>query len=193
MKHLFFGLLVLTTLASCGKSNTVGGTAAAAPAVSTPVTSAITVTGQVETQLAQIIDGNQFGLGQATYYETWAQVVAKMPNTTYNYGNYTATQSNPNCKTYLSIIQVCSNSSSTSNISVSRSVVHSSVDLVTKQNEIKAIINRRSMVQSAGYGVFYIRTTDNSTYIIDQRLPIQANPVQTTSASGSGETLVSVQ
>lgn len=193
MKNLFVGLLILSSLASCGKSNTVGGSSAA-PLAAAAAVSPLTVTGTVETQLAQIVDANQFGLGQAGYSESWAQYIARLPDTTYNYGTYTAGQNDPNCKTYLVIIQVCSSSSfSNSTVAVTRSVKNSSVLVPTKQNEIKAIINRRSMVQSAGNGVFYIKTTDNNMYIIDQKLPIQANPVQTTSATGTGETLVSVQ
>lgn len=193
MKNLLIALVILSSLVSCGKKNVAGPVGSATSAISVgnlPVQSQ-----QVASQLGSIVTNNQFGLGQATYYETWNQYVAHAPNTTYNYGSIAAAQSNNNCHTVATIFYVCSSSSTTTptTTSITRSVVHSSVALVTKQNEIIGIINRTNMIQAAGNGVFYILTTDNSTYVIDTKLPMQANPVQVRSAAGAGETLISVQ
>lgn len=181
MKKLILSLMVLATLASCGKKNTTD-TGAAAGGLSS--TSPITVTGSTETQLASLIDNNQFGSGQASYYETWNQVVSNMPNLSYKYGAVSSSQ--PNCNTVAYIFQICTSSSSTSNISVSRSVIHSSVDLNAKKNELKAIINARQYVQVSGTS-FYIRTNDNRSIIIDTRYPLQANPVSIQQSNGTGE------
>lgn len=178
MKKFIVALMVLTSLVSCGKNNSVGSTATSASS-----TNALTVTGTVETQLGSLIDNNQFGTGQASYYETWTQVVTNMPGLTYKYGSVNTSS---NCRTVGYIFQICSSSSS-SNVSISRSVVHSSVVLLDKQNELKAIVNARSLVQQGSATSFYVRTTDGRQYIIDTRYPIQANPVSIQQANGTGE------
>jgi hypothetical protein len=193
MKKLLIALVILSSLVSCGKKNVAGNTGSLTSAISIgnlPVQSQ-----QVASQLGSIVTNNQFGVGQATYYETWNQYVAHAPNTTYNYGTMAAAQNNSGCHTVATIFYVCSSSSSSSpsTTAISRSVVHSSVNVLDKQNAIIAIINRTNYIQSAGNGVFYIVTTDNATHVIDTKLPIQANPVQTSSANATGETLINVQ
>lgn len=183
MKKLLLALLVVSSLVSCGKNNSVSsGTTSSSP---------LTVTGAVESQLGSIIDNNQFGGGQASYYETWNQVITNMPNISYKYGSVSST-SNSSCRTVAYVFQICgstSYSSSGSTATVTRSVIHSSVDLATKKNELKAIINARSYMQASGSS-FYIRTSDGRGFVIDTRYPMQANPVSVQQTNGTAETFL---
>lgn len=196
MKNLLIALVILSSLVSCGKKNTVGGTASA-PA---NVVNGLTVTGTVETQLSGIIDTNEFGLGKINYYTTWKQHVAQAPNTTYSYGSMAplaAANTNTGCDSFFDCILptftfTWSSSFSTSNVTVTRTVVHSSVNLVTKQNELKAILNKRNYIQEFLPGVYRIMTTDNIVYIFDRNYPIEANPVQNQTTT-SGDTIVNIQ
>lgn len=190
MKNLLIALVILSSLVSCGKKNTVGSNTGS-------VTSPITVTNNpTATSLGAMVTNNQFGLGQATYYETWNQYVSHAPNTVYKYGalNNSSSGTNP-CHTVAYIFTVCTSSSvtTTSSSTVTRSVVHSSVDLTAKQNELIAIINKTNQMQSAGYGVYYILTTDGINYVIDTKYPIQANPVQRQGTGVVSDTLVQIQ
>jgi hypothetical protein len=179
MKKLIVFLMVLASLVSCGKSNSVGSS-------SIYGTSPITVPGQTAGDLGTRIDTNQFGTGLATYYETWAQLITHMPNVTYEYGNVSSTNG---CKVVWKIFTVCSYSSSSS-IPVTRTVINSSVDVIAKKNELKAIINRSSSVYQSGSTTFYIYMPDNTGYIIDTAYPLQANPVLMQKADGSGERFI---
>jgi hypothetical protein len=194
MKKLLLALIILSTLVSCGKKNTVGTTASSTSAIT--ITNLPVASQAVASALGTLITNNSFGNGQATYYETYAQYVAHAPNTTYKYGAMTSSGSGSNCHTVWSIFTYCtSGTTSTSTATVTRSVIHSAVDLVTKQNELIAIVNKTNQIQQDNYmiGVYYILTTDNIRYTIDARLPMQANPVQTQQATGTGETLVGIQ
>ncbi|MBC7540542.1 MAG: hypothetical protein H7281_17085 [Bacteriovorax sp.] len=192
MKKFIVALMVLTSLVSCGKNNSVSSNGLS--------TSPLTVSGAVESQLGSIIDNSQFGTGAATYYETWNQYVAHMPNVNYVYGTVTPQAANSNCTTSGGFIKFtwCSSSSSSStstNAVVTRRVVHSAVDLLTKRNELKAIINRRASLNQDAYtaGVYHIITTDNQYYVIDTRYPLQANPVYIQTTSTTAEKLIAIQ
>jgi hypothetical protein len=188
MKNLLIALVVLSSLVSCGK-NSVGAPISA--------TSPLTVTGVTETMLGTMIDNNQFGTGTMYvngYQENFQQLITNMPNIKYNYSSIAAsTNANSNSNCLGTIGGVCflgySTSWSGSNVApvaASRVVVNSSVDLQTKKNALKAIINLRIGVQQNGTA-YIITTTDMKRYIIDTALPIQANPAETRDAQGNGE------
>ncbi len=176
MKKLLLALIVVSTLFSCGKKNTVGTSSS---------TTALTVSGALETQLASQIDNNQFGNGMATYYETWSQVVSHMPNLKYNYAQTSASTSN--CEKKWGIFYICTSSSSSGSATITRSVIHSSVDVNAKKNELKDLINKRVYIQVSGTS-YYITANNGKNYVIDTRYPLQANPVSVQNAQdGSGE------
>ncbi len=170
--------MVLASIVSCGKTNSVGSS-------SIYGTSPITVGGASETQLGTMIDTNQFGSGMATYYITWSQLIMQTPTITYQYGNYNASS---NCKIIWGVFKYCTSTNS-SGTAVTRSVMNSTVDVIAKKNELKAIINNRTMIQAYGTS-FYIRTNDGRTFVIDTRYPLQANPVSVQQADGKGEVFV---
>jgi hypothetical protein len=191
MKKFILALMVVTTLVSCGKDNKVssGSVAATNPLTGTAANDTSAVA------LAALVDNysTSFGLGQVVInynYYTWNQIITNSPNVNYKYGSYTASAANANCDKKW-IFYVCSSSSSGSSTpaTVSRTVINSSVDILSKQNELKAIISRVSPyypVQSSGY-IYYIRTVEGILYTIDVRLPIQANPSAVQQANGQTE------
>lgn len=187
MKKLIVALMVLSTLASCGKDNKVASPATTA--ATSPATTTVTTTDQVGVALAQKIDNytTQFGLAQVNYYTTIGQLANQGVAITYKYTKSTA--SSAECEKKW-IFTVCSSSSSTSfNPEVSRTVANSGVNVTTKINELKALINAKHPaypIQVSGY-VFYIVTTDNKQYAIDVRMPIQANPIGIRNADGTQE------
>lgn len=192
MKKLIVALMVLTSLVSCGKNNSVSSNGLS--------TSPLTVTGAVESQLGSIIDSSQFGTGAATYYETWNQYIAHMPNVTYVYGTVAVQAPSSNCTTSGGFIKFTwcsgsSSSSSTTNAVVTRRVVNSAVDITAKRNELKAILNRRASLSQDSYtaGVYHVITTDNQYYVIDTRYPLQANPVYIQTTSTSAEKIIAIQ
>jgi hypothetical protein len=189
MNKLIVALMVLTSLASCGKNNTVGTNGLS--------TSPLTVTGQVETSLSSIIDNDQFGTGViyvSGYQESFKQLIAAGANPTYKYSsaaNTSTTSSAPHCATIGGVPILCASVtgwSSTSTVNTAQIIItvqNSSVDLLTKKNELKAILNKRLGVTQYSYTIFAITTNDFKTYTIDTALPIQANPVQTIDAQGN--------
>jgi hypothetical protein len=192
MKKLIVALMVFTSLVSCGKNNSVSSNSLS--------TSPLTVSGAVESQLGSLIDNSSFGTGKATYYETWTQYIAHMPNVNYVYGNVVPQAANSNCTTSGGFIKFtwCSGSSSSTSTSTAvatRRVVNSSVDILAKRNELKAIINRRASLNQDNYtaGVYHIITTDNQYYVIDTRYPLQANPVYSQTSSTNAETIIAIQ
>jgi hypothetical protein len=195
MKKLVVALMVLTTLASCGKNNTVGSTV--------PSTNPLTVAGPIETSLGSIIDNNQFGTGlyylSNGYRDTYKRFIETGANFTYKYSaaaNVVTSNTSSNCTTIL-LIPICGyvtgyRSSTTGNLDpITRTVANSSVNLIDKQNELKAILNSRMLggIQQVSYSVFIIVSNNGKTYIIDTALPIQANPVQQTNSAGAKEYL----
>lgn len=179
MKKLIVALMVLSTLASCGKDNKV---ASATTAATSPITTPVTTADQVGVALGQKIDSytTQFGFAQVNYYTTIGQLANQGYSITYSYTKDSSSVSNPDCEKKW-IFTICSSSSSSSNITanVSRTVQNTGVNVTTKINELKAIINAKHAaypIQVNGYS-YWIKTSDNKEYIIDTRMPIQANPV----------------
>lgn len=167
MKKLLVSLVVLATIFSCGKKNTVSGNSVSGLSSS--------VSGATETSLASQINNNQFGTGYATYGLTWAQLISNQPNLTYYYAS--SGLSTVSCETKWTIFKICSTSSSSSSSNITRQVTNSSVDLNSKKSELINIINARTSIQNSGT-VYYIITNNAKQYIIDTAKPLQANPVQ---------------
>jgi hypothetical protein len=172
MKNLIIGLLLLATVISCGKKNSVSTN------VSSPAP--ITVSGTTEISVGNIIDSNQFGTGTVYVYnipENWNQYISQMPNVTYQYGKVSCGSSF--CYTFFGKSNVTK--------TVTRTVVNSSVNVETKKNELKALINSRLRMQQISSTAYQIVTTNGSIYIIDTFFPVQANPVYFQDVSGHVE------
>lgn len=186
MKNLLISFLVLATMASCGKNNSVGAPSS--------LTSPLTVTGAAETQLGSVIDNNQFGNGMATYYETWNQLLAHMPNVTFDYGTVASSAQNNNCKFDVKgycLLSVSTSFTNTTTATVTRSVLYSSVDLTAKKNELKNLLNSRLYLYQ--FGTQYQIDTLDKRYYIDTSLPMQANPVLIMNKDGSSERYLGVR
>ena len=175
MKKLLLSLMVLATLASCGKDNKVES-----PAVTTPGSSnAITISDPVATQLGTVIDNS------ASYFP----VATTSTTARYAYVTTTITASQPVCETkegWLGIkYTVCKAPTTNNNVTPSSYVQVSSVDLATKRNELKGYINSSNAGGLIYNGTSYtIRTTSGVVYTIDTRYPIQANPVMVQQVNG---------
>jgi hypothetical protein len=190
MKKLLLSLMVLASLASCGKNNSVGGAATGAYG-----SNAITSTVQGASQLGSLIDTypTSFGTQQIMYYgnyQTYGTLANTGLNIGYRYTKSTTTSAGSNCEKKWGIFWVCSYSStsSTSGVIESRKVSNNSVDVLTKMNELKDIINRANPLIPivANYTSYKIVTTDGMQYVIDTRYPLQANPIGIqTPASGT--------
>jgi hypothetical protein len=192
MKTLLLSLLVVSTLVACGKKNEVSSNANAS--ASNP----ITVSVQYATDIGSKIDNytTQFGVGQLYYYgypQTYQALVNSGLDLKYRYTKSatTSTGSGSNCELKWSIFYVCSysnsSSSSTSAAAESRRVANNSVDVLSKQNELKAIINNVNPlipIQTSG-SMYMITTRDSKKYIIDTRYPLQSNPIGISDSSGT--------
>lgn len=192
MKTLFLSLLVVASLVSCGKDNKVESSAQAGP-----TTSPITATVAGASALGSKIDNytTQFGTGSITYYgypQTYGGLVNQAMNLVYRYtkASAAASASGSNCQLKWSIIYVCSYSNTTTNFSSvteSRKVYNNSVDVLSKQNELKAIINSANPllpIENNGYS-YKITTKEGKQFVIDTRYPIQANPIGIKDSAGT--------
>lgn len=179
MKKLLLVLMVMGTLASCGKDNKVdSGVAGFNGTVTNPL---VTGSGTGTALVSMINNPSSFGQGQLSLgggsngtcktvayiinycysstssgsgtVTTWNNVVAQYPGLTYVYSNYT-------------------------------NVKHADVNVANKQAELIGILNAATNVQYNNAGSYYIYTA-NGTYVIDTRYPIQAQPsgVQTNTAN----------
>jgi hypothetical protein len=136
MKHLLLSLTVLTMLVSCGKDNKGDSSgAAAATSASTAASNAVTIADPAAVALGTLIDNysTSFGVGMATYYETWSQLVANSPNVTYD---YTVPPTTTSASVNWSFCFITCSGSATTAVTISRSVVHSSINILAKQNEL---------------------------------------------------------
>ncbi len=192
MKTLLLSLLVVSTLVACGKKNEVSSTA------NTSASNPITVSVQYASDIGSKIDNysTQFGIGQVYYYgypQTYQALVNSGLDLKYRYtkSTMTSTGGGTNCERKWSIFYVCSYSSTSSSsgyaIQESRKVANNSVDVLTKQNELKAIVNNVNPlipIQTSG-SMYMITTRDSKQYIIDTRYPLQSNPIGISDTSGT--------
>jgi hypothetical protein len=190
MKKLIVALMVLSTLASCGKDNKVasGTTVATSPVT----TGTVTTTDPNGILLGQKIDSHlsSFGIGRSAEYNmTYSELINRNYDLKYRYTK--STSSSSNCEVKWGIVTICKQSSSSTTPAESRAVI----DLVSdrtaanasKQVELKTIINNRHpgyAIQSNG-SVFYVKTLDGKVYAIDTTLPLRANPAYIQDSSGS--------
>lgn len=176
-------MVLAVVLASCGKDNKVGGTGTHFSPITTNVQGAADLGQKIETY------GTSFGTGQLYYYgttQTWANLANTGLNLGYRYTKSSGSVTSPgsSCDKKWGIFYVCSYSSSSTSSNYtsaaeSRKVNNNTVDITTKANELKAIINRANPlipIQSSGYS-YLIQTTDGFQYVIDTRYPLQANPI----------------
>ncbi len=204
MKKLLLSLMVLATLASCGKDNKVSSGAAAAAA---PSTNAITIVDQTGIALGGMIDNHTSQFGTGMVYTT--QGPTTLNNLAYGgvtlYYKYTKATAQTGtgsgngytCETKWKIFQVCSYSSSntgTSTLTLSRNILHNSVDVNSKIAELKSIINSANpniAIQVQGTSNL-ITLTDGRQFIIDTKYPLQANPIGIRDAAGVTEYLFNI-
>jgi len=173
MKKLLLALMVLATLASCGKDNKVSSTTANGLTVTNPI-----VTGSTTAQslINMINSPTSFGQGQVVssgsqqncgtkwgfiYYcttsssggtstgKTWAQAIAENPGVTFQYSS-------------------------------GRTVRNIDINITTKQQELINLLNAATNIQSNG-PIYYV-TTASGQYVIDTRYVIQVNPSATISS-----------
>jgi hypothetical protein len=174
MKKLLLSLMVLATLASCGKDNKVD------TASSTSSTSSITLDDATAKQLATVIDNSTTYFAARPYANYRLGYVTSIAQTT-NTGN--------NCEEKTGWFgvkyYVCKSSSSSTAVTPTSYVAVSSVVLETKKGELRAIVNRSSAgaIYYSGYA-YTVKTTDGNLYTIDTRYPIEANPVVVQTAAG---------
>ncbi len=184
MKKLLISMIVLASLVSCGKDNKVSSTNSTLN-YSNPY-----------------LSGN-------TQAQTYAQaLIAQINNPSTNFGNGVigANSANQTCDSKLyGLISWCyttySNSSNSQTwnqltaskpglvyvYNYSQPVVHSSVNVSTKQSSLISLLNSATnvtMTAVSGGNVYYIQTSAG-VYVIDTRYPIQANPSAYQTTSGS--------
>lgn len=174
MRKLLLSLMVLATLASCGKDNKVDTATAVAAA---PSSDAITLDDTVAKQLGTIIDNSAYFPAATT------STTAK-----YAYLTTTVSSAQPSCETkegWLGIkYTVCKAPINNTN-GVASYVQVNSIDVATKRVELKGYINSSNVGGIIFNGTSYtIRTTSGVVYTIDTRYPIQANPVMIQQVSG---------
>ena len=180
MKKLLLALMVMATLASCGKDNKVDSGSAATNGFNGTITNPlVTNSSQAQALVSMIASPSTFGQGVLTsgsnqncgskFYGlltwctssysgssssgTWYQLVTANPSLVYRYSNGTT-------------------------------VRHSDVNVATKQNELMSLLNSASSIQISGYQAYV--TVGSTYYVIDVRYPIQANPSAAASSSGQG-------
>jgi len=188
MKKLLLALVILSTLVSCGKKNTVG------TVTNSGIINAISASTQVESDFLTRVNGNQFAVNATYYGEPLAQAIARGANPQYRYANVAAPQAGTqNCHTVLVIFTACGGYSSTSmqTLTITRTVSHTSLSVVDQQNKLISIFNKKQSVSFDGR-YFRIFTNDNKTYYFDTALAIQAQPTSTYNADGSGEVFFNV-
>jgi len=175
MKNFIVGLMFLSALASCGKNNSVA------------TTSGVTVNNPIVTNsvFAQTLVAN-----------------INNPSTGFGQGMILSSNSNQKCgTTFFGLLPYCTyggtasqtgitwNSLLTTTPSVTyqyssgRTVRNSDITIASKQSQLLSILNSATNVQSNGQ-IAYV-TVSGAQYVIDTRLPIQANPASTYNQSGS--------
>ncbi|MBC7712786.1 MAG: hypothetical protein H7177_05580 [Rhizobacter sp.] len=180
MKTLLFSLMLIATLASCGKDNKVSSATSGNISISNPLVTGSTQ-GQALTSMisnpasfgqGQIVTGGsssgqtcgvKWGIfsycyssgsssGAVSNGQTWAQYVASVPNVGFQYSS-------------------------------GRFIYNSTIDIAAKQAELVAILNAATRVDVSG-PIYYV-TTASAQYVIDTRYTMQMNPSGTLTQSSS--------
>lgn len=187
---LLLGLALL--FSACGKDNSVGGSGSGVggPIGSSPITT--TVAGA--TELGAKIDNytTYFGYQQVyygPYMYSYQYILSSGVDLAYRYTKSTSSANGSGCEKKWSIFYVCSYSSTSNSYSVSesRKVFNNSVDIVSKQNELKALINDQNPLIPiyTSYTSYMLTTKSGKQYAIDLRYPLQANPIGIKDSSGT--------
>lgn len=172
MKKLLLSLMVLATLASCGKDNKVSSGSS-----TTNISNPLVTSNPYAQELVTRINNPSAGFGGGVVLTSTGS-------------------SNQTCGTKWGFINYCYGSSSAGNYAVSagmtwnqlaaqrpnlayyyvysQPVVHSSVNIATKQAQLIQLLNSATNIQVSGT-LYYIQVS-NAYYVIDTRYPIQANP-----------------
>lgn len=181
MKKLVIALMVLTSLASCGKNNAVSSAGTNAIGSSTAITATTDMYGRVPlANYMTDINNNAFG-------------AARADSETFRFLNYTGGSSGNGCSlktalggflTYYSCTSSTSTSSSNYGSYDTVNVTHSSENLASKKTELLSILGQSYQYSnSADRKQLYIRTISGDVYTIDYRVPMSANPVVKYTAS----------
>ena len=178
MKKLILSLMVLASLVSCGKNNSVGSPAGASTGgISNP----IIVNNPTAQALLVLINNPYTGFGQGmTSQSSSNQDCGTTLFGLIHYCTYggAATQSGVTWNSLLT-----SNPNLTYQYSSGRTVRNSDVTIGSKQDQLRAILNSATNIQTNGQAYFIM--VSGTQYLIDARLPIQANPIGTASQIGS--------
>lgn len=191
MKKLIVALMLISlSVVSCGKTNSTnsGASTSVNPITNTAV--------QGASQLGSMIDNYQsyFGSTMANYYMTYGQLANQGVNLKYLYTKSTASNSN-NCSLKWGIFYICSyasSSTSTSNLTASKSVMNNEVNIVNKQNELKGYINNAYMITQSSSTAYLIYLKDGRKIIIDLAIPLQAQPSAVQDNAGVSEYLYQI-
>ena len=189
MKKLLISLVVLTTIFSCGKKNTVSSSSVSGLNSS--------ITGSVEVELASKINNNSFGTGTVYvngYPESFSQLVSQYPAVKYKYGTYKMVTNTSSSNTKCVLLVICAtwsgfNTSTPVSFTSTREVYHSSINDADKKSQLINLINSRVAVQRDTYNtnVYYVVTSDSKVYTIDTGLPLQGNPAAIQNTDGTRE------
>jgi hypothetical protein len=184
-KKTLLTLALALVFSACGNDNKVGG---GGGGVGGPVGSnPITTSAYGASNLGSMIDNysTQFGLGTVNYmgsgYYSFQLIANNALPMTYKYTKSTSSGSS-NCKSTGGFISFnyCTSwsGSGTSSLTVSRSVDNASVDILSKQNELKAIINSANPLIGITFSgsMAFVTTISGNRYVIDTAFPLQANP-----------------
>jgi hypothetical protein len=183
-KKTLLTLAMALLFSACGNDNKVGGGGGVGgPVGSNPITT--TVYGA--SNLGSMIDNytTQFGLGYVNYYGNPYYSFQLLANNaipmTFKYTKSTSSGTT-NCKStggFISFSYCTSwSGSGTSSLTVSRTVDSVSVDVIGKQNELKAIINSANPILPINNigSMYFITTISGNRFVIDTAFPLQANP-----------------
>jgi hypothetical protein len=180
MKTLLLSLVILATLASCGKNNKVSSADVAAPGVgiTNPL---ITGNSQAQALVSMINNPAAFGQGAISSGSTSGQTCGvKWGIFTYCYSSGSSSGTSTG-QTWAQV--VAANPSITYQYSNGLTVRNSDVAIATKQAELTSILNQATRVDVVG-PIFYV-TTANAQYAIDSRYPIQLLPNGVISNNGT--------
>lgn len=177
MKKLLLALMVMATLASCGKDNKVDSNPASTGFNGTITNPLVTNNSQAQALVSMIASPSTFGQGMIS---TGNQNCGSKLGGFFTYCTYSTGSSSSTTWNQL----VVSNPSIVYRYSNGTTVRHSDVNVTTKQNELTALLNSATSIQISGYMAYV--TVGATYYVIDVRYPIQANPSAAASSNGQG-------
>lgn len=173
MKKLLLSLMVLATLASCGKDNKVSSTGAN---VDPNVTNPLVTSNPSAQELITRINNPGAGFGNGVVI-TSSGSSGQTCGTKWGFINYCYGSSSGNVAVSAGVTWnqlVAQRPNLSYSYVYAQPVMHSSVNVATKQAQLIQLLNSASNIQVSGT-LYYIQVS-NAYYVIDTRYPIQANP-----------------